>query len=308
MPNLKQIAQDPHNALISLEKELGVEPGALLQEMDRVAGECDDWKNHLPYLIAESYYEDDTARSLYEGHVNSCEYCKELLQTLHPSDLQVRDFTERATETLRQQETRARRGYLPVYSVSLAAVLLIVVTGFGTAKFLSLDDPNWSNLALAKERVVNDLSLYPGRLVALEASKNPAERFRAAKYYFAVEQPQLAYQQIGEGLELAGLGASDVHSIITAASIPFNESAAPVLSNAAQRLKVLELNSPSKHEPTRQLEMAVLQAKLGFHNASLESIRKYLETSKFDAELIAELPATAVANVSDSNTLRYAIK
>lgn len=301
MSNIRQIARDPHKALKDLEKELGIEPGSLLRDMDQLAGKGDDWKNHLPYLVAESYYEDDVARAQYEGHVNSCEYCKALLQTLHPSDPQVRDFAEQATAVLRQEEKRARRGYLPAYSVPLAAAASIVLT---IAAVLLLQRADVTSLASERQRVVNELRLHPSKLVELQTSNNPAERFHAARYYFAVEQPQLAYRQIGEGLELAGLDAIDTQRITTAADIPRDDSAAPTLALAAQRLTTLKSSVSADREPVQLLELAVAQAKLGFHDQSLKSLRKYLETRNVDPQLLAEFPKTTLAKQLTASTAK----
>jgi hypothetical protein len=292
MVSIRQIAQDPHKALRNLEKELGVEPDALLRDMARLAGKGDNWKSHLPYLIAECYYEDEAARAEYQGHVDSCEYCKALLQTLHPSDPQVRDFAEQATAVLKREQERALSGYLRWQTVSAMVVVFMVGTGIAVPVLQGYDVLPVP--APEKQFVVNELRLQPGKLVELENSNIPTERYRAARYYFAVEQPQLAYRQIGEGLELAGLGANDAKTITTAADVPHDSSAGNTLALAAQRVASIK-SSAVQREPAQLLELAVAQAKLGYYPQSLKSIRKYLEARNVDPRLLTEFSETALA-------------
>lgn len=96
MTTIKQIAKDPRKALSQLEKELGVESGGLLADMSNLGEAGEDWSKHLPYGVAAAYYGDASARAQFEEHVNSCTYCKELLQTIHPTDVDA--FVERAIE------------------------------------------------------------------------------------------------------------------------------------------------------------------------------------------------------------------
>src|SRR5262249_52375638 len=98
MTSKREIAGDPHKALTALEKRLGVEPGTLLREMDRLGEPNEDWTQHLPYGVAGAYYDDAATRAPYEAHVEGCAYCQELLQTLHPTSLQVDEFTKSAKQ------------------------------------------------------------------------------------------------------------------------------------------------------------------------------------------------------------------
>lgn len=294
MPTIRQIAQDPHNTLKDLEKELGSEPGALLEDMARLAGTGDGWKNHLPYLIAESYYEDEAARAQYQGHVDACEYCKTLLQTLHPSDPQARDFAEQATAAQRTVQGGSARRSVPAYSIPFAVAASIALTAIAVPALQQAGTLRSS--VRGKQLVVNSLRMEPSALMRLERSDKPVERFRAAQYYFAVEQPQLAYRQIGQGLQLAGFNESDTSKITTAADIPSDKSAATI-SNAAQRLPNLEAAAATK-DPTDYLEVAEAQAKLGLHNEALKSIQKYLKARNIDPQTLAEFSDVALATPS----------
>jgi hypothetical protein len=83
MTKMRHIAQDPHEALKDLEKELGAKPGELLEEMDAVGAPGDDWSQHLPFRAAVSYYDDRKVEAQYKEHVEECHYCQSLLETLH---------------------------------------------------------------------------------------------------------------------------------------------------------------------------------------------------------------------------------
>jgi len=288
MTSIRQIAENPRKALTDLEKELGAKPGALLGHMDQLAGKGDDWRTHLPYGIAASYYEDESARVQYQSHVDGCEYCKTLLQTLHPSDFQARDFAHKA----KRLHQPAMRRSLPAYWVPLAAAASVAVSFVAIPQ---LQRGGYLPSAVRETQlVVKNLSLEPSALSKLETSLDPTERYRAARYYFAMEQPQLAYRQIGEGLELSGLGATDAMKITTAADLP-REQSAPALAQAARRLDALKA-APSNGDPAHYLEVATTEAKLGMHEQSLKSIQKYLEAKKADPAIVAKFSESALAN------------
>ena len=96
MTTLREIAEDPRKALSNLEKRLGAEPGDLLRDMERLGPPGSEWAKHIPYRVAASYYDDERARTAYEGHVDSCEYCKTMLDSLHPTAVEAADFSSRA--------------------------------------------------------------------------------------------------------------------------------------------------------------------------------------------------------------------
>src|SRR5688572_24057912 len=96
MTTIKQIAQDPRNALRELEIRLGAEPGDLLKDMERLSPPGEEWGKHLPYRMATSYYDDEKAQTLYQPHVDECDYCKTLLETLHPTSLDATEFASKA--------------------------------------------------------------------------------------------------------------------------------------------------------------------------------------------------------------------
>ena len=50
-----------------------------LAEMDQIAAEAGDWRDHLPYEAACAYEYDANIRRLFMEHVSGCQYCQELV-------------------------------------------------------------------------------------------------------------------------------------------------------------------------------------------------------------------------------------
>ncbi|HNP65384.1 MAG TPA: hypothetical protein PKH39_15720 [Woeseiaceae bacterium] len=59
-----------------------------LADLDQIAAEAGDWRDHLPYEAACAFEYDANIRSLYVEHVSGCQYCQELVALfgLAPSD------------------------------------------------------------------------------------------------------------------------------------------------------------------------------------------------------------------------------
>lgn len=302
MITIRQIAEDPRKALADLEKELRAEPGALLREMSDLAEEAGDWTQHLPYAIAAAYYENPSAQTQYQSHVEHCDYCKGLLETLHPSAVQAEDFAQAAT---RAQPARAPRRVRAVW-VPVTAAASILATGFGSLFVL----PGLSEGELFGARaprhdvtaLTHELRTQPSTLLRLEKSDEPRDRYEAARVYFSVDKPQLAWQQIGQGLELAGVHPVDAQKITTAADVPSDKSA-QTLSKAAQRLSTLQ-SSTSPRDRTVYLERAQVQAKLGLNTDALESIQQYLKVTNADSKTLADFSGTVLAKRSKFSDAR----
>jgi len=133
MTTVREIAQDPRKALIDFEKRLGVEPGGLLRDMERLSAPGAEWEKHLPYRVAVSYYDDDRARAAHEAHVNECGYCKNLLDSLHPTGVEAVEFSRKATSF----HTSSERGWTvqaAPFAVA-AGVLMFTIGGGAFLKF-----------------------------------------------------------------------------------------------------------------------------------------------------------------------------
>src|SRR5262249_55739076 len=125
--------------------------GTLLSEMQETAARLGDWTQHIPYTAAAEYYEEPRIQENYRGHVEQCPYCKGLLETLHPTDLDSRRFAQAAARSQSQsiqtieapQTTEPIKGlHLTWVTGALAAsvgalAMLVVVPQLQTAGVLS---------------------------------------------------------------------------------------------------------------------------------------------------------------------------
>jgi hypothetical protein len=295
LATISKIAENPSKALGELEKELGVEPGALLREMEQFSEQVGDWTQHLPYGLAVCYYNDRKVQVQYEPHVDDCGYCQRLLDTLHPSKVQAKDFAKSAVraQPRKQHGSKFGRYGLPVACAALVVALAsaaFAVPALQLAGFLPIPDHKKS-LAI----LFGELGTQPGRLVRLETSEDPSDRYQAARVYFAADKPQLAWQQIGQGLELAGVHPIDAEKITTAADVPTHKSAQTLVA-AAKRLSFLKANT-SENDPTLYLERAELEAKLGLNSDALKSIQLYLEARKIDPKALADFSEAALTEL-----------
>jgi hypothetical protein len=169
-------------------------------------------------------------------------------------------------------------------------VVLITVSAIVVPAYVRKQD-TVALVVSEKPTLVHELRTQPTILAQLEKSDSPVERYKAARVYFAADKPGLAWEQVGEGLKLAGLTPVEAQKIINAADVPPNEPA-QALSLAAQRLHGLQ---SERDDPTVYLERAEVLAKLGFNNDALKSIQQYLKATNVDPKTLADFSETALA-------------
>ena len=51
----------------------------LLAEMNQIAKDAGDWREHIPYEAACTFTSNADIHSIYVGHVSDCEICQELV-------------------------------------------------------------------------------------------------------------------------------------------------------------------------------------------------------------------------------------
>ena len=295
MATLRQIAKDPRKALADLEKELGVRPGDLVREMDHFAQETGDWTEHIPYGLAAEYYDSPKAQAQFQSHVDGCGYCQRLLETVHPSDVQAEDFAKAAVRA--QPNRKHALGSLWTSKFAVASVLVLAIAAIAAPTFVRKREVI-TQVLNERPTLAQELRTQPTTLVRLEKSDNPVERYEAARVYFAADKPELAWQQIGQGLQLAGLTPGSAQRITSAANVPSEESAA-TLAGAAQRLHALQTKLDAarqgRKDPSIYLERAEVEAKLGLNADALKSIQQYLEATNVDPKILADFAKTALA-------------
>ena len=281
MPTPKEIAQDPKAALRRLELSLGAREGQLRAEMQALA--AGDWREHLPYSAAEAYFEDVALQVQFGRHVDSCAYCMTMLDAIHPTDEQVGIFADEAAAS---SPPRPRPNQLLWIALPLAASLALV-------SFLAVRHyASESRAASERQALVAALRAHPEKLLELESSVEPAARFQAAKYYFALEQPQIAYRQIGEALSLSGVPAEEVSAIAHAADLPRLNPGATI-ETAASTLN-LPASAGAQRKSDAYLAQAQSQARLGLHSEALNSIQSYLESRDTDPKVVSAYSKAAV--------------
>lgn len=191
MATIKQIAQDPRKALRDLEIRLGANPGDLLRDMERLSPPGEGWDKHLPYRLAASYYDDDVARTSYQTHVDECDYCKTLLESLHPTSLDAAEFASKA----KQMHAPAARGWstrLAPFAMA-ASVLLIVFSGAFFVRSNVPEDSMPTVTAAAARQWVGDIKLGSGTDPTAVLAATAAEpTFRAGEPVHVVTEVQNA--------------------------------------------------------------------------------------------------------------------
>jgi hypothetical protein len=308
MTSLSEIARNPPKALKDLEKSLGVEEGTLMREMQEFADEIGDWTQHIPYTLAATYYDSPRVRESYQPHVDSCAYCQRLLESLHPTDIASVEFARSAIRTQPPVPGTPKRvvSYAAVAAsvLATAAASLFVVPrlqsagllpapGSGSVEVVSTASLSEDQGTTNRTPLAQELRQQPNRLSQLQASNEPSERFLAAKYYFAADKPELAYQQLGEGLHIAGLRAVDAEQITAVADLPSDRSAATDITTAAQQLPRLQANTNST-DPADLLKIAKAQAQLGLHREALASIERYVQSQNaVDRRTLADFSSVA---------------
>ena len=58
----------------------------LLEQMALLADQAGDWRDHLPYAATARFLEDTKYQELYGAHVDACQYCRQLIDALHPGE------------------------------------------------------------------------------------------------------------------------------------------------------------------------------------------------------------------------------
>jgi len=300
MATLRQIAKDPRKALADLEKELGVRPGDLVREMDHFAQETGDWTEHIPYGLAAEYYDSPKAQAQFQSHVDGCGYCQRLLETVHPSDVQAEDFAKAAVRAQPNRKHALGSSWITkswITKFAVASVLVLAIAAIAAPRFVRKREVI-AQVLNERPTLAQELRTQPTTLVRLEKSDNPVERYEAARVYFAADKPELAWQQIGQGLQLAGLTPGTAQRITSAANVPSEESAA-TLAGAAQRLHALQTKLDAarqgRKDPSIYLERAEVEAKLGLNADALKSIQQYLEATNVDPKILADFSKTALA-------------
>jgi hypothetical protein len=241
---------------------------ALLADMEALANEAGDWRDHLPYEVALDYHEKPKIQAIYKPHVDSCIYCQRLIDTLHPSDRVLRDL----------QSIRVRAAEVPISAKPACG-------GFGSwfgnplpmaaSLFVGIF-AGLTGLYLIKGATLVEFADDPIGLVQMERSQAPLEKFKAARIYLAAENPEIAYQRIVEGFRLAQLNSEVLRTVSSASKLSSVDSKS--YDESEKELQQIQARVDLLGDED-MLRIVQLQAQLGRHEQALESLRIYLESS-----------------------------
>lgn len=167
MTTIKQIAQDPRKALRELEIKLGTSPGDLLRDMEQLSPPGEEWGRHLSYRVAASYYDDEQVRTTYQAHVDECDYCKTLLETLHPTSLEAAEFASKAM----RMYAGTRRGWMSHAAQLAMAAGLAAVVVVGGGLFVR----SWAIESRIERMQVGDLKIGSGADAAAAMTRDGTE-------------------------------------------------------------------------------------------------------------------------------------
>ena len=118
----------------------------ILSRMEELADTAGDWAEHLPFEAALNYFVTDSPTAAFEEHVDSCEYCQQLVETLGPSDAVLRELHQIAAEAVSKTSAQPKgmgdrkpeAETQPVAAVAVAAVARVAGLTPREAKMLRM--------------------------------------------------------------------------------------------------------------------------------------------------------------------------
>jgi hypothetical protein len=229
------------------------EDDALVAELEALSGDY-AWHEHLPFNAIMQFHEVDKVRSQYNGHVNDCVYCQQMIDTIHPTDKMLKE--------LQVSRMAALAVYTPLEENSSIDSVLDQIA-------LSMD-PELSVLGIDRANVMKDNSVYA-------TSTEPNDHFEAARRYFVCGAAESAYHQLSEGLVMSRVNSAisdQVASVFNVRSTPED-----LAKTAAQLWEDL----PADRElwtQSHKLTAMTANAQLGDHKAAM----RYLGSSLHDGE------------------------
>lgn len=304
MPDMIKGGTESAKSLEDIEKRYGAKPGELQREMAELAELAGDWKEHLPYEVARSFYLDDALQHDFAEHVDACPYCQRLLETLHPTDEAVAAFgAATVTAVSTPPAVAVPRQWRRVAVSALAASLVTAVVGYSLLNITGLglfggDDtrtaevrPTAAQLKHAKgwSTQVDTTSLQKATAALREREQkdNIEAQFAAAQIFFLAGEKHLAYKRLTAGLVSGGVDR-DVADMLLKASVVHEPVAVENLAMAFRELEKHQMALAAKSGgPVTYIKVAGAQARLGQHVPALTSIRAYLTSTKQNTELVA---------------------
>lgn len=296
MPEVTKNAEDPAKLLENIEKEYGAAPGELQREMAELAELAGDWRDHLPYEVAQSFYLNDAIRRRFAAHVDACPYCQRLLETLHPAEEAVAAFEDAAVAAISALPPVAEpRPWRLAASFALVAASLVGYVAYpaifsgigfdplGRQAALELSEDSSALVDTGRLRIVTAAAL--GKW---EQQDNIEAQFSAAHFFFLTGEERLAYERLRNALVTGGVDHIIADNWMEA-SIVDEGTATENLVEAVRELgtlrKALAINMG---DPAMYVRVAGAHARLGQNGPALASIHAYLTSTRQDPEVVAQ--------------------
>lgn len=255
--------------------EPGFDEALVLEDMDILAEEAGDWREHIPYNAARCYDDDPDIAAQYAPHVDQCGYCQRLIDAVNPTETWLNEKLIDLRKEAQEEEHPAPEP-VPSYWAAAASLLLGVLGTLLVTEWLSPHDDPYR----AESVSINALLTRPERLVDLEARNDPEAQFQAARIYLDTDNPRLAYKRIGEGFRLASIDQSVVETVKRIAST--DERSAEELAEIAKELKGLSasIKDPKLLSDEDKARFAQLNANLGQHQAAIAFLTQLVEAKE----------------------------
>jgi len=256
--------------LQNADREAALDKEAILADMDAIADEIGDWKDHIPYEAAIEIYSDDAVREMYSEHLDGCQYCQEMVETLNPSEKILGNLHHIREEEAVWSQPREKQswGWSINPSIPIAASI-----GLGLFAGMFVDNP-FEDSMLAEERVVVIESAGTDRGTSGLYLENQSLEglFLAARLNLENGSDRLAYAQMASGFDVAGLDQRFVNAVNVGPAFMDGSNSEEEILNA-----LAELGKKKAMVPEDVLEAIKLNASIGNDRDATESMARYLE-------------------------------
>ena len=155
----------------------------ILSRMEELADTSGDWAEHLPYEATLNYFVADSPVVAFKEHVDSCEYCQQLVETLNPSDAVLSELHQIAAEAVSKmptqpigtQDENVKAEILPVVAVDQVTGLTPREMKVLRMRFGISMDKDRTEEEVSKELHISSEYIHKIEVKALRNISHPAE-------------------------------------------------------------------------------------------------------------------------------------
>jgi len=267
--------------------EIDIDDAAILARMKELSDIAGDWGDHLPYDVALNYFDNDVLKREYGPHIQECEYCRVLLDAMHPSNDMAVQFERDALNStpphlglVPRLRTKLRvSGFFQAgFGAGLAAVLFFAVLPVGN--ILKLENQNETASSVERLALLRDV------LQDSEQVHSPTQRsLHLARYNFVRGDQMAAYSRLADALAEAGVQEYLVDALDRPRIMEANTSMAlfhlETLFDETQESIKNESNAPESY-----LRLAAAQSMVGQNASALAAIQRFMEVRDGNSEFL----------------------